>query len=278
MDRLLFGTGGIPNSARMPSTLSGIERVAELGLDCMELEFVQGVRMGEKSAMAVAKVASSRQIGLTAHAPYFINLNARESEKIKASQTRLLQTARIGVLCGATSIVFHSAFYMDDQPEAVYERVKKYLNEVMSQLKKENIRLWVRPEVMGRTSQFGDIEEVLRLCKEVEGVAPGIDFAHWHARCGACNTYPEFYAILGHVRDVLGRAALDSLHLHVSGIAYGKKGEIKHLNLKESDFSYTDLLKALAAYDAKGFVICESPSLEDDALLMQSTYRAITKG
>jgi deoxyribonuclease-4 len=62
------------------------------------------------------------------------------------------------------------------------------------------------------------------------------------------------------------------MHIHVSGIAYGQKGEINHLNLQESDFQYAELLKALKDYDAQGIVICESPKLEEDALLLQETY------
>ena len=67
------------------------------------------------------------------------------------------------------------------------------------------------------------------------------------------------------------------MHTHVSGIAYGKKGEIKHLNLKESDFQYVELLQALKDHDAKGIVICESPNLEEDALLLQATYNTLLK-
>jgi deoxyribonuclease-4 len=65
------------------------------------------------------------------------------------------------------------------------------------------------------------------------------------------------------------------MHIHVSGIAYGKKGEIKHLNLKESDLQYVELLKALKDYEARGLVICESPDLEEDALLLQETYHKL---
>lgn len=93
---LLFGTGGIPHSSRTQSTIDGIKRIAELGLGCMEIEFVQGVRMGEAGARLVAETAAQEGIKLSAHAPYFINLNAHESEKIRASQDRLLQTARVG--------------------------------------------------------------------------------------------------------------------------------------------------------------------------------------
>ena len=277
MAGLLFGTGGTPRSARIPSTISGIERIAELGLGCMEIEFVQGVRMGEGGARLVADTATREGVKLSAHAPYFINFNAREPEKIRASQDRLLQTARIASICGAESVVFHAAFYLGDPPEKAYNTVKKYLGETLNQLKKENNPVWIRPEVMGKPSNFGTLQEILDLSTELDRLAPCIDFAHWHARAGKLNSYPEFTSILQQVKERLGKIALDNMHIHVSGIAYGKKGEIKHLNLEESDFQYTELLKALRDYDAKGLVICESPNLEVDALLLQATYNTLLK-
>ncbi len=275
MAGLLFGTGGTPHSSETNTTIDGIRRIAELGLGCMEVEFVQGVRMGEAGARLVAEVATRERVKLSAHAPYFINLNAHEPEKIRASQDRIIQTARIAALCGAESIVFHAAFYLGDPPEKTYSRAKESLGEVMHQLKRENNRVWIRPELMGKPSQFGNLEEILNLCVELEGVAPCIDFAHGHARTGAFNSYPEFASILQQVEERLGKAALDNMHIHVSGIAYGEKGEKKHLTLKESDFQYAELLQALKDYDAQGMVICESPNLEEDALLLQETYNTL---
>jgi len=272
MAELLFGTGGTPHSSKTNTTIDGIGRIAELGLGCMEVEFVQGVKMGEAGARLVAEVAAKKGVKLSAHAPYFINLNAHEPEKIRASQDRIIQTARIALLCGAESIVFHAAFYLGDTPEETYSNVRKSLEEVIRQLKRENNRVWIRPEVMGKPSQFGTLEEVLDLCTELEGVAPCIDFTHWHARTGAFNSYSEFTSVLQRVRERLGRAALDNMHIHVSGIAYGQKGEINHLNLQESDFQYAELLQALKDYDVQGIVICESHNLEEDALLLQETY------
>ena len=272
MEELLFGTGGTPHSSRTASTIDGIKRIAELGLGCMEIEFVQGVKMGEAGARLVAETAARERVKLSAHAPYFINFNAREPEKIKASQERLLQTARIASLCGAESVVFHTAFYLGDPPQKAYSTVKKYLGETLSQLKKEKKQVWIRPEVTGKGSQFGTINEVLSLSTELEGVAPCMDFAHWHARTGQFNSYHEFASILEQFKERLGRAALDNMHIHISGIAYGEKGERKHLNLEESDLQYAELLKALKAYDAGGIVICESPNLEEDAALLQATY------
>jgi len=275
MSGLIFGTAGVPNSAKQRSTVSGIERLNELGLGCLELEFVRGVKMGEAAAYEVAAAAARSGIRLSAHAPYFINLNAHEPEKIRASQERLLKTARIASLCGAESVIFHAAFYLGDPPQETYRTVTRYLSEILDQLRGEDNQVRLRPEVTGKPSQFGAIAEILDLCSELDGLAPCIDFAHLHARTGKSNSYPEFTSVLTQVEERLGRKALDNMHIHLSGIRYGAKGELSHLNLKESDLEYAQLLRALKDRDAKGLVICESPNLEEDAQLLKTTYEGL---
>ena len=273
---LLFGTGGVPVSANSRSTEAGIERIAELGLGCMEVEFVQGVRMSPQVAVSVGELSARKKVALTAHGPYFVNLNAVESQKVHMSKERILQTARIAALFGARSITFHAAFYLKNTPAETYATVKKHLQEVVNILRKEGNKVTISPEVTGKPSQFGTLEEILQLSSEIEGVAPCIDFSHWHARTGKANSYEEFSDILNQVEKKLGRWGLDNMHIHISGIAYGKKGEIKHLMLPDSDLQYAHLIKALKERKAKGVVICESvPYLEQDALLLQQTYREL---
>ncbi len=276
MAGLLFGTGGVPHSAKQRSTVSGIERISKLGLGCLELEFVRGVKMSEAAAYEVAAAAARSGIRLSAHAPYFINLNAHEPEKIRTSQERLLKTARIASLCGAKSVIFHAAFYLGDPPRETYRTVRKHLAEILDQLGREGNRVWLRPEVTGKPSQFGTITEILDLCAELDGLAPCIDFAHWHARTGRFNSYPEFVSVLTQIEERLGRSALDDMHIHISGIRYGGKGELSHLNLRDSDLKYAQLLRALKDHGAKGLVICESPNLEEDARLLKKTYEGLT--
>jgi deoxyribonuclease-4 len=224
-EALLFGTAGIPRSSRRPpTTQAGIERIHALELGCMEVEFVKGVNMTPPTARDVGKVATKRGIRLSAHAPYFINLNAKEPRKLAASRERIIQTARITALFGGESVVFHPAYYLKDDPSQVYAFVKSNLEQIVTKLKTEGIRVWLRPEVMGKDSQFGTLEEILQLCTEVEGVAPTLDFAHWHARTGKANSYNEFVAMLKKIEKKLGRSALDNIHIHVSGIRYGPKG------------------------------------------------------
>jgi deoxyribonuclease-4 len=277
MKKLLFGTGGAPHSSIHATTVGGIERIAELGLGCMEVEFVRGVRMSESSARQVAETSTKKRITLSAHAPYYINLNAREPEKVKASQDRILQTARIAAISNIKSIVFHAAYYLGEPSEKVYQTVKKNLNEIMHQLSQERNHVQVRLETTGAVSEFGSLDEVLDLCTEIEGIAPCIDFSHLHARTGEFNTFHRITFILDRIEEKLGRPALDDMHIHLSGIHYGMKGELKHLNLQESDLQYTEILQALIDYKTKGIVICESPNLEMDALLLQETYDSLMK-
>jgi deoxyribonuclease IV len=274
---LLFGTGGIPHSTPRPKTnVSGIKRIADLGLGCMELEFVYGVRMPEAEAVQVAAAAQKSRVRLTAHAPYYINLNAHEHEKLISSQDRLLQTAHVGTLCGVSDIAFHAAFYMKDDPAEVYRRLKQLLTGITAEIRRQNKHILLRPELMGKVTQFGSLDELLNLCSEVEGLAPCIDFAHLHARSGKYNSYYEFKSALGQIEKRLGRPALDNLHMHVSGINYNSKsGEVMHLNLRESDFKYVEFLQALKEQDVRGAVICECPNLEEDALHLQQTYNKV---
>jgi len=272
---LLFGTAGVPRSAKGTGSVSGIKRIRELGLDCMELEFVQGVRMSEKGAKNVLEAANNEEVALSVHAPYYINLNSCEEEKFKASLERIYNAAKIGNLCGAESIVLHAGFYQKSTKKHTFESISKGLKELTGQFQDEGIPAVLRPETMGKRTQFGTLEEVLALSAEIEGVMPCLDFCHLHAREGKENSYSEFMEILSKVEESLGKEGLLNMHMHVSGVEYGTSGEKRHLTLKESDLNYPELLKALKEFKARGRVILESPILEEDALMLRMLYNEI---
>ena len=274
---LLFGPAGVPENAAKRDSESGIRRVKEIGLDCMELEFVRGVSMGEKKAALVRATAEEQGIGLTVHAPYYINLNSPEPEKVEASQKRILDSARIGALCGATSVAFHAGYYVGETPAKTFRKIRKHLREVVRMCKREGISIQLRPETTGKRSQFGNLSEVIALSAELEGVSPCIDFAHLHAYKGKVNTFDEFADVLDTIKRELGADALADMHIHTSGIHFGDKGELKHLNLEESDLDYVALMRALKSFGVGGSLVCESPNREIDATLMKNKYRRIRK-
>ncbi|MAG91161.1 hypothetical protein CMO83_00630 [Candidatus Woesearchaeota archaeon] len=273
MKQLLFGTAGIPLSADPRTTLDGIKQVKKLGLGCMELEFVRSINITKEKAPEIRKVASENDIALTCHAPYYINLNSLEKPKIKASIQRIVNSARITNLCGGYSVCFHPGFYMGLDPKKVYDTVKKNLKEIVTILKKENNNIWVRPETTGKATQFGDVDEILKLSQELDNVMPCVDFAHFHARTnGKYNSYKEFCSIFEAIEKKLGKKGLENMHIHITGIAYGEKGEKHHLTLKESDLKFEELVKAIKDFNVKGVAISESPNIEGDALLVKKIY------
>ena len=275
-DRLLFGTAGVPNATtKKNSPIEGVKKIHELGLDCMQLEFAHGVRMKEEVSSALRKISYELNVPLTSHGPYYINLNAREQDKIDSSVERIIQTAKISDLCGAESMTFHAAFYMKDSPYDVFDLVEKSMNVIEERLGRLDIEIELRPELTGKTSQFGSLEELVTLTQNVNSVKPCMDFSHLFARTDKYNTYEEMVEVLDHLTQKLVKDSLDNMHIHVSGISSNSKGDLKHLNLEKSKFNWQAMLKALKDKDCKGYVICNSPNLEDDALMMKKYYEAL---
>jgi deoxyribonuclease-4 len=268
---LRFGTAGIPLSTPERNTLNGIRQVRSLGLDSMELEFVQSVNITMQKAPFVKEEAIRNDVTLTCHASYYINLNSLSKSKIDASKQRLLDAVRVANTCGAYSVAFHPAFYHRMPAESVYKKVKEGLSHVVSTLQEEGNLIWVRPEVMGRVFQFGTLKEVVRLSQELDHVLPCVDFGHLHGREGKFNTYEEFADALAMV-EVIGKEALKNMHMHIEGVEYNSKGEKRHINLDESDLNYCELIRALKDFKAAGVVVSESPNIEADALLLKSLY------
>ena len=273
VDRLRFGTAGIPLSTPRRSTIDGIVHVRNLGLDAMELEFVRGVNLKPELAKKIKYVAKKHDVLLTAHAPYYINLNASEKAKVEASKRRIIQSAERLYDAGGWSVVFHAGYYLKQDPAKVYNRIRDALKEIERELMDRGIKVWLRPELTGKPTQFGDLKEIVKLSEELETVLPTIDFAHAHARNrGKCNSAEEWREMLAFMEDRLGREALDSMHIHMSGIEYTEKGEKRHLPLRESDMRWQDLLRVLKEFRVKGVVISESPNIEEDAILMKNFF------
>lgn len=272
--RLLFGTAGVPQSTLNlgTSTLFGIQQIHKLGLDCLEIEFVRGLKMGSDTAGQIKKASQKYGVSLSVHAPYYINLNSPEEGKRIASQERIMQSARLAEMCGAKNVVFHPGYYGKGSAEEAYECVRKEIKEVISILRQDRNRVVLRPETMGKKSQFGSLEEILFLCQEIDGILPCVDFSHIHTRSGKANTYLEFHRILKKIEKKLGKEALKNMHIHVSGAIYSDKGEIKHINLQESDFRYDEWVQVLKDLDVEGSVICESPEQDKDALLLKNLF------
>lgn len=273
-DKLNFITAGMPLTTGKGSYPSAFQVLRDMELDGMELEFVHGVRMSDEHRNFVKEM--SKNFVITAHGPFYINLNSKEEDKIDASVQRIIDTASVASQAGAFSITYHAAFYMGADKETVFNQVKTQTKRIIEVLDREKIDVWVRPETTGKGTQWGDVDEIIRLSKEFEKVLPCIDFSHLHARsAGEYNTYDEFSRVLEKLGKEVGQHAVDNFHGHLAGIEYTAKGEKQHLNLEESDMNYKDLLKVMKEFGVKGALVCESPNIETDCRLLKDYYYSI---
>jgi len=269
-----FGTVGTPkNKPKSPGgSVGGIYYLDEIGLRAMELGWVRSVRVSDKTAQSIKEAAEDRDVALSVHAPYYINLNADDEEWPK-SRKRLMDAARAGYASGATDIVFHPGSYFESDPEKVLKVVMPRLEGCVEELRAENNPVILRPETMGKGAMLGSLEDTLEM-SVIEGVEPCLDFAHLHARPGdgSMNTTREWLEALDAYKTALGESSLKRLHCHLSGIEYTEKGEQNHLVIAESDFDLDALFAALLEVDAAGRILCESPTLEEDALTIQNAW------
>lgn len=274
--KLLFGTAGVPNStAKKNSPIDGVKQIKALDLDCMQLEFAHGIRMKEEVSCGLRKASYELNIPLTSHGPYYINLNAREQDKIDSSVERIIQTAKISDACGAESMTFHAAFYMKDSPYDVFDLVEKSLNIIEERLGRLDIEIELRPELTGKTSQFGSLEELISLTKSINSVRPCMDFSHLYARSGRYNSEEEFETILETLQTELSQESLQNMHIHLSGIVSNSKGDLKHINLDQSSFNWKALMRSLKKFDCSGYIISNSPNKEEDAIMMKKYYLSL---
>ncbi len=82
--------------------------------------------------------------------------------------------------------------------------------------------------------------------------------------------------VLENYLKALGEESLKRLHCHISGIEYTEKGEQNHLIISESDFNLEALFQALLEVKAGGRMLCESPTLEEDALFIQQSWQKLS--
>jgi deoxyribonuclease-4 len=237
------------------------------------MAWVNGVRMSDAAADAIAVAARTHDVTLTAHAPYYVNL-CGTPDIVARSRARLEEAGRLGVRCGAQSFCFHAGFYGKLEAGEASRRVQAELVRVTATLRARRHAIDVRAELTGRASQVGSLDEVLAWSAAVPGVLPCVDFSHRYARdLGKHNRYEDFAATLAAVEARLGRGALDRLHVHIAGIEYGPKGERRHQPLRETRFRWRELLRALKDLRVGGWVVCESPCVEEDAVRLQKAYQ-----
>ena len=251
-----FGPAGMGSIKEVEETF---ERYHEYGIEACEIPFTYQVYIKRKEdALRVKRAAKKFGIKLTIHAPYWINLNSEDEEKIEGSKKRILDSCRVGHWLGVKKVIFHPGFYGKDSKEEAYYQIKERIKELQEEVKKNKWDVKLCPEIMGKVNVFGSIDEISRLVKETK-CSFCIDFSHILARY---KTY-KFKEVFEKFKEY------KNMHIHFSGIEYGKKGEKHHIKTPASE-----LKKLISNLPKKKTItiINESPSPIEDSILSLKIY------
>jgi deoxyribonuclease-4 len=257
------------------STLGGLRRVAELGLNSMEVEFVRGVAMSNETADEVGKLAKELGILLSVHCPYFINLCSTDKEKLEASKKRILDSVERAYHMGAHIVVFHPGFYGPLTAEAAFKAVEEACLDMLDRMKSTGIKgVTLGHETTGKISAFGTLDELVRLCKQIRGCEPVVDFAHLFARAAGKIDYAEVF-------DKLKSLKLKHLHSHFTSMEWtpakipGYGNERRHIPIKFDKPPFEPLAKEILKRKLNITLISESPVLELDSLEMKRVFEKL---
>lgn len=282
-----FASAGVPIQCE-GGNLEAVECSRKLGLGALELEFVRGVKMKEESAAQIKESALKNDVLISSHAPYYVNCCTQEKAKVVSTIRHIFSSAQVTGWCGGTITVFHPGYYQKLSKEEAFQAAKKVLLMIKEKMDggnpgisashrrsdadKGKVKCVLGAETVGKKSAFGGLDEVIRLHEELGFVWPVLDFAHLLARGDfPCKTEEEYRKLFETVEKRIPGYG-KNFHSHFSSIEYTDKGERNHLPISANVPPYKPLVKMLAENGISGRVVCESPRLEYDALILQNEY------
>jgi deoxyribonuclease-4 len=282
-DHPRFGPAGVPLAFKlMKPSLEDIPLLLrEEGLDAFEYEAIYwGAKpqVKKEDAQRLGLRARENDVWLSLHGSYFVNL-CGEKRIVEASKKRLIACATAAEWMNAHVVVFHPGFYGKRPRELAFKYCLEALSEVVECLKALGVNgVRMGPETMGKSSQLGSLDEVLRMCEEVEQTQLVIDWSHLHAReVGFFRTLGDFRRVVETVENRLGTEAARNMHCHFAKIEFTDKGERRHHALEEERYGpdFAMLAKIIVEFKLRPVVISESPLLDVDAMKMRDILQSL---
>jgi deoxyribonuclease-4 len=269
--KIFLGPGGNCLTAKESSTLGSFERLKELGLNAQEIEFVRSIYLSPKAAEEVGRLAKNYGIELSIHAPYFINLLSDKKETVEASIKRILESLDRAERMEAKFVVVHAAYYGKLSKEEAFKKMKEITLKIIEEMERMGIKKTkLAYETMAKESQFADLDELLRLMKEVKHklFTVCIDFGHIYCRGNGKIDYSE---VLDKVKS------FPHVHSHFLNVKYNlntKKFVDVHVPIN-SHPPFEPLAKEILKRKINITIISESPKLELDSLKMKETFEKL---
>lgn len=260
LKKVRFGPAGYPAEAKS-SPRKAFEIISEAGLTAFEFAAVRGLRTSEERARLIGDLAEEYDISMSLHAAYYINLASKDLDIRARSKQRLVKALTFAPWMKVKRIVFHPGTYGGLSSDDAHIVIRNALQEVWDEAGRKSNGAFLSPEIAGKIDSFGSVDQIIRLCSEVDGAVPTIDWAHQYARTqGEINDKGSYLRILNQFEDALGKKFLENMHFHVSGIVYTKAGEASHKPLgSEWGPDILPLMEIVSEVGYKPTFISETP-------------------
>jgi deoxyribonuclease-4 len=248
-------------------------------MDAFEYAAVYGLRAKVERAKMIGDLARAANISMSMHAAYYISLASTTPRIRKASKTRLVKALKFAPHMNVKRIVFHAGTHGNRSREEAHIIIRDALREVWEKAGNLSNGAFLAPEIAGKLSAYGSQEQIIRLCQEVEGCIPTIDWAHIYARSqGKVNDKDSYLKVISQFEEGLGDLFVKNMHFHVSGITFTKKGEAAHRPLgQEWGPDILPLMEIVRECGYKPTFICESTNPLEGALYSKFLYEGLEK-
>jgi deoxyribonuclease-4 len=210
-------------------------------------------------------MADEIDVELSIHTPYYMDL-VGEGELSFRSMDSIRWGGLMAQELGASVVVTHMGLYGDVTPKTAQKHITEKLKTLTKFYRKQGIEVPLGLELSGRQEIFGALPEVIKVCKDVDGIIPVINFAHYHARENGILKEPkDFDKVMDDVWDHTD----GKFYAHFSGVEHESGNEKRFTSIKKGDLRFEPLAEALVERNQPVTIISGSPLLEHDAMYMK---------
>ncbi|KYK28652.1 MAG: AP endonuclease [Candidatus Proteinoplasmatales archaeon SG8-5] len=213
----------------------------------------------------LGEIASNLDVVLSLHTPYYMDLVANND----LTQNSLDSIRWGGLLAqemGATIVATHLGMYGNLSKKKATKRIIDNIKFLQDWFDERKIKVPLGLETSGRQEIFGDFKEIIKVCEEVKGPVPVLNFPHIHARGnGALKKKEDFQELF----DKISKFSSKYHYTHFSGVEHEDGNEIRYTPIKKGDLKFEPLAECILDNDFDMTIISGSPLLEHDAMYMR---------
>jgi deoxyribonuclease-4 len=229
------------------------------------LSMINPVARNYTQLRQLGQIAKNLDVVLSIHTPYYMDLVAN-NDLTERSMDSIRWAGILAHFLDAQIVVTHLGMYGNFSKKTATQNITNNVRIIQDWFTESDINVPVGLETSGRQEIFGDFSEIEKLCEEVEGLVPVINFPHIHARGnGALKKKEDFQDLF----DRANKFTKGHFYTHFSGVEHENGNEIRYTPIKKGDLKFEPLAECILENDMELTVISGSPLLEHDAMYMK---------